>query len=111
MIKVTFASRADAEAIALAQLGQSDSVIERDCKLTPGQISYRLRKAKDLLGMKQGFRTMWRRGEGPLVRRVKDEVLAVLRQDIQRNLPGKIIHAPARVVKEQDGKFIEETDK
>lgn len=100
MIKVTFAGHADAEAVALAQLGQSDKVIMRDCRLSQGQIQYRLRKAKDLMVQKQGFRTMWRNGEGTLVRRIKNEVLAVLRQDIQRKLPGKIIHAPARTVKD-----------
>ena len=100
-ITVTFAGHSDAECIALAQLGQSDKVIMRDCGLSAGQISYRLRKAKDLLGNQHGFRTMWRNGEGEVVKRIKDDIVAILRQDVQRNLPRQLIKVPVKGASEK----------
>lgn len=88
---ITFESVADAQCIALAKLGQSDSVIERDCKLTQGQISYRLRKAKDAEGMGHGYRVAWRKGESDICKRVKEDLLEIVRLEIQRDMPVKLI--------------------
>jgi len=100
-IKVTFAGFEDATAIALAQLGQSDKVIMRDCHLTQGQIAYRMRRAKDALRMKEGFRQSWRNGTSPICARIKDDILAVLRAETQRTLPGKIVHVLPKGSKEK----------
>lgn len=97
--KITFAGNADALSVALAQLGQSDSVIEKECGLTPGQISYRLRKAKDLMKQQDGFRTAWRKGESKICQMVKADVLAIIKKDIQRKLPVQIEHLAGEVVK------------
>lgn len=91
-LKVTFMGHSDAECIALAQLGQSDRVIKRDCKLTTGQIYYRLRKVKELMGHTTNYRSQWRNGEGEVVQRIKADILAVLRRDIQRTLPQRLTH-------------------
>ena len=97
--KITFAGRADALAVALAQMGQSNSVIERDTKLTSSQITYRLSKAKGLMQQEHGFRVAWRRGESPICKKLKGDMLAILTKDVQRNLPVQIEHMPGEVAK------------
>lgn len=98
--RVTFESDTDANALAMAYLGQSDKSIQASCKLSTGQISYRLRKAKDVMEQEVGFRTQWRNGTSKLFKQIKDDIIAVLREDIQRTLPEQIAKPDARTVPE-----------
>ena len=86
-------------AVALAKIGQSNLVINRDCGLKDGQTNYRLTKAQRLEGGKGGYRRAWANGETPLVRRIKNDYLGVLMNEVQRKLP-RLIEHPAPKVKE-----------
>lgn len=97
-LKWTYQGTTQAEMLALAQLGQSNNVIKRDCKMTDNEINYGLTKAQKVMGIKGGFRRGWADGRTPIVQKIKRDILAVLRQDIQRSLPQQIIHPTPETV-------------
>jgi hypothetical protein len=98
-IKVTFAAFSDAEALALAMLGQTDAVIIRSTGLTKGQISYRLKKAKNLEHLAHGYRVRWRNGESDICQKIKKDLLSVIRADIQKTMPVQIAKPEVKTVK------------
>jgi hypothetical protein len=94
-LKWVFTDEAQAELIAQAMLGQSNLAIRRDLEFTNNEINYALSRAKDLQGLPASIRAGWRDGTNPIVRRIKTDLLAVLRADIQSKLPKLILHPPA----------------
>lgn len=97
--KVTFAGYSDAQCVALAMLGQSTRTIQRETKLTPSQIQYRLTKAKNVEGNKNGYRVAWRNGDSPVVQKIKNDMLSVIRRDVQARIPQRLEHQPAKMKK------------
>lgn len=89
-LKWTYADANQAEMVALAELGQSNAVIRRDCHFSDNEISFALRKSQQLRGLKGGYRRAWANGESDVCKQVKADLLAVLRKEIQRTLPPKI---------------------
>ena len=99
LLKWTYQGASQAELLALAQLGQSNRVIIQATKFSKNEIAYGLHKAQRVMGGTGGFRRNWANGESELVRQIKRDYLAVLRQDIQRSLPQQIIHPEPQTVK------------
>ena len=98
-LKWTYQGTTQATMLALAQLGQSNRVIRQDCKLSDGEIGYGLSKAQAIMGLKGGYRRAWSDGTSPICQQVKRDLLAVLRQEVQRTIPVKLIHPAPEVVK------------
>lgn len=96
--RVTFESDRDAVCLAEAMLGQSNKAIMLRTGLSSSQITYRLHKAKTVQGNEHGYRVAWRNGESDLVKRIKRDVVAVLKKDIQRTLPVQIAHPTPEMV-------------
>jgi hypothetical protein len=90
-IKWHFRSHEQAQMVALAELGQSNAVIRRDCKLSDNEIVYGLMKSQKLQGMKGGYRRAWANGESDICKQVKNDLLGILRQEVQRTLPQKAV--------------------
>jgi hypothetical protein len=112
---VNFTDMNDLEAVVLAQLGMSNTVIAINCpglishgaKNPHGRITYRLKKAAALFGLQkgQGFRSMWRNGTSPIAQDVMKGLVPKLRKQTKGFLIEQIIHPPveaAKPVKEQD---------
>lgn len=95
-LKWTYRDTTQAEMVALAELGQSNAVIRRDCKLTNYEITYGLAKSQKIRGLKGGYRRAWANGESEVCKQVKADLLAVLRQEIQRTLPAKLVVTPTK---------------
>jgi hypothetical protein len=93
-VKWLFASDNQAEMIALAELGQSNKVITKATGIPDGSIQYALTKAQRLQGMKGGYRRAWANGESDICKQVKADLLAVLREEVQKTLPQKIVVPP-----------------
>ena len=94
-IKWTFGNETQALMVALAELGQSNAVIRHDCKMSDHEITYGLMKSQKLQGLKGGYRRAWSNGESEICKQVKADLLAVLQQEIQQNLPQRINLPPA----------------
>ncbi len=98
----TFASEAEIEAIALAQLGQSNRRIVRSTGIADGSVSYILGKAKRLEEYEKGhtYRSEWRDGSGKLVNQVINQVLPQLKEKASERLPKLITHPAPKVAPE-----------
>ena len=92
-LKWSFADDAQAELIANAMLGQSNRAIRQSVEFTDNEINYALTKAKTLYGLKSSLRSGWRDGTNDVARQVKRDLIAVIRAEVQSNLP-KLIHHP-----------------
>jgi hypothetical protein len=101
---ITFSKEPEALAVALAKLGQSDSVIMEECNYSPGQISYRLRKAQGLEGLEGGYRRSWAKGTSEVCQMVKRDLVSILKKEIQRSLPPLIKHPEPVFVKTPEHK-------
>jgi len=97
---VTFESEADIEAVALAQLGLTNKVIEEATGLSNHQINYRLFKAKSAEGYDIGhtYRSEWRNGTGEAVRSVMSSLVPVLKKDVKATLPKLFKHPTPETV-------------
>lgn len=93
-IRWTFADHDQAEMIALAELGQSNMVIRKSCGYSDHEIAYALGKSQKVQGMKGGYRRAWANGESDICKQVKSDLLAVLREEVQKTLPQKIVVPP-----------------
>lgn len=95
--KITFLDAEDIEAVALAQLGMSNEVIQERSSLSAGQIQYRLTKAKRAEGLPrgQGYRSQWRNGTSSIARDVMQGLLPGLRRDVKTALPKHFVKPPA----------------
>jgi len=96
---VNFESATDLEAVVLARLGLSTNFIKEQTGLSGGQISYRLRKGKDLEGYGKGhtYRSEWRNGTGHLVRDAITMMVPVLRKEAKATLPKLVQHPTPEV--------------
>lgn len=93
-IKWSFSTPNQALMVALAELGQSNAVIRKDCRLSDHEITYGLMKSQKLQGMKGGYRRAWSNGESEICKQVKADLLAVLQAEIQQNLPQRLAVPP-----------------
>jgi hypothetical protein len=98
-LKWSFQDDAQAELIANAMLGQSNRAIMRDLEFTENEVNYALTKAKRLYALKSSIRSGWRDGTNDVARQVKRDLIAVLRQDVQAQLPKLIVHPTPKTVK------------
>lgn len=87
--RIRFEAEEEILCAVMAQLGRSTAAISMATKLSPGQVDYRIGKAKRLLGLPsgQGFRTQWRLGIGPAVEEVERHCLDRLIRQAERELP------------------------
>lgn len=93
-IKWTFSTPQQALMVALAELGQSNSVIRHDCKMSDHEVTYGLMKSQKLQGMKGGYRRAWANGESDICKQVKSDLLSVLQAEAQSSLPKLIKTTP-----------------
>lgn len=92
-------TEAEIEAIALAELGQSNQRIVETTGLTDGSVSYLLGKAKRLEGYQKyhTYRSEWRNGTGGVVQSVMPLVLQKLKDRAADRLPKLITHPAPQV--------------
>jgi hypothetical protein len=90
--KITFSDDGDAEALARAMLGRGNKFITQKTGLTDGQITYRLGKAKRILGLNYGFRAGWSNGRSYWAKMVESDMLAIIKREVQAKLPPQISH-------------------
>jgi len=97
---ITFQQGDDNEALAMAMLGMSNKAIKRhiDGRLSDGQITYRLAKAKRVEGNKFGYRVDYRNGESPVAQQIINDVAGILHEEIRRNVTMKITHPTPETV-------------
>jgi hypothetical protein len=92
----------DQRALILLQLGQSDKFVGLETGLTPGQISYRQRKAKansPYVDMPGSWRTMWRNGNNPLLEIILKDYARIMAKEIELTITPKISHVTPQTVK------------
>lgn len=97
--KITFEDSQDESSLLLGQIGIGNREIMRRSGLTNCQITYRLAKAKRLLGRDHGFRVDWRNGNHPLLERIMKDYASIMVREIQTKLVPKIVHPTPKVVK------------
>lgn len=98
-LKWHFQEDAQAELIANAFLGQSNRAIRQDLQFTDNEVNYALTKAKALYHLKSSIRSGWRDGTNDVVRQVKRDLIAVIRAEVQSQLPKLILHPTPKTVK------------
>jgi hypothetical protein len=76
----------DFQAVLMASMGLSDAAISGATGLTGGQISYRLRKAKDVLNAPNLTRRAFRSGESPIARTMVNKVAGVVKDKLTSTL-------------------------
>jgi hypothetical protein len=91
-LKWIFQDQAQAELIANAMLGQSNWAIRQALEFTDHEINYALHKAKVLYKLPHSLRQGWRDGDSDVARQVKSDLIAVIAQDVQSQLPKLIVH-------------------
>lgn len=98
--KWLLASEAEIEAIALAELCQSNRRIMQSTGLSDQAVSYVLTKAKNLEGYKKycTYRSGWRDGTSPIAQQVVSKVLPVLKQEAEQRVPKLLTHPTPKVV-------------
>lgn len=94
-----FTSESEIEAIALAQLCQSNRRIANLTGFRDGQVTYLLGKAKRLEGYENfhTYRSEWRDGSGKLVGQVINSVLPQLKDKAGERLPKLITHPAPKI--------------
>lgn len=97
--QITFEASSDQEALVLAKLGQGNRYIGLQTGLTPGQITYRLNKAKAAEENDHGYRVDWRNGNSPMLQRILKDYAGVMAREIERKVVPKIIHATPKTIK------------
>lgn len=102
--KWLLASEAEIEAVALAQLCQSNRRIMLATGFTDQSVNYVLTKAKKLEGYKKyhTYRSEWRDGTGKLVNQVVSQVLPQLKEQAGNRLPALITHPTPKVAPPQE---------
>lgn len=103
-LKWTYQQEAQADLIANALLGQSNKAIQQDLAFTDNEINYALTKAKVLYKLTGSIRSGWRNGTNDVARQVKADLLAVLRAEVQSQLPKLIVHPTPKTVKIEESK-------
>ena len=96
---ITFESGDDNRALVLAKLGMSNACIKANTKLSDGQITYRLSKARRVEENELGYRVAYRNGVSPLAFKIIHDLSAVAAADIRRNVVPKITHPTPDTVK------------
>jgi hypothetical protein len=96
--RITFHSGDDNESVALAKMGLSNRAIKERTKLSDGQITYRLHKAKTVEGNDSGYRVAYRNGESDFALRVIHDLAGVLREEVRRTITPKIEHPTPKIV-------------
>ena len=96
---IDFNSGDDNEALALAMLGMSNQAIKERTKLSDGQITYRLSKAKRVEQNKFGYRVDYRNGSSPMAVQIINDIAGILREEVRRTISPKIAHPTPETVK------------
>lgn len=89
----------DNEALALAMLGMSNLAIKERTRLSDGQITYRLSKAKRVEGNKMGYRVDYRNGSSPMATQIIRDIAGILREEVRRTVTPRIVHPTPQTVK------------
>ena len=106
--RITFASEQDSRLLAIAKLGGWNEAIRNDgVNLENGKMQYRLSKGMkydphvtvDARGKPVGYRRAWAKGLSPLFKTVKEDLVGILQQEIQRTMPGRIQRREAQFTK------------
>lgn len=97
--RINFYAGDDNESVALAKMGLSNYAIKERTKLSDGQITYRLHKAKVVEGNYHGYRVAYRNGESDFARQMIHDLAGVLREEVRRTITPKIDHPEPKTVK------------
>lgn len=86
---ITFLKSKDIEVVVLAQLGAANNYIAQRTGLSPGQVQYRLTKAKNAEGYAPytSYRTEWRNGASAIYRDVARTFLRPMKAEVKDTLP------------------------
>jgi len=98
-------SEQEIEAVALAQLCQTNRRIANSTGLKDQSVTYILAKSKRLEGYEKHhtYRSEWRDGSGKLVNQVITQVLPKLKENASERLPKLITHAAPKVAPPTEG--------
>jgi hypothetical protein len=98
-LRVTFEQDTDVDAISCAMIGQGYIVSQEVGHLSPGQVAYRMRIARDVFGLPSGvgFARQYRRGEG-IAKDIREQMLPAIRASIAERLIAARKHPTAKTV-------------